>query len=548
MSLCCFIHSCEQELRKIYEINATLITLIPKVNNVVSLKQMRPISLYNVYYKVITKVLASRRRKVMEGLVSPNQCSFVPHRQTTDNIIITQEVIHSMKNRSRKKGWMAIKIDLEKAYDRLKWKFIKDTLEDIGLPQQFVEMVWACISTPSMSMLWNGEKLEDFTPSKGIRQGDPLSPYLFVLCMERVFHLIEIAVIHKLWKPIKLSKGGPPLSCLAFADDLILFSEASMDQVEIIQQCLDIFCGSLGQKVSLEKTRIFFSKNVGWAVKNEISNAFGFQRTDNLGKYLGVSIHHDRVNRRLLRSVKDKVNQRLNSWKTRNLSVTGRLTLTKSVLAAIPSYTMQTVFFPDSFVMKLTGLRKVHVKAWQKIYKPKDERGLGMREMRLVNKCFMMKNCWTICSQPSKLWVQVLRDKYKCGNASVPNIEKKSRASNAWKGICDARSSVQPFIAWNVGDGTQVQFWKDRWLPSRTCLLEVALEPVLEHERGKFVSEYITEEGLWNLNNIRFLLPMSAWFEVIGSAPPSIEVDPNVMVWGGSPTGAFSIKSAYNTI
>nr|KYP63778.1 Putative ribonuclease H protein At1g65750 family [Cajanus cajan] len=164
--------------------------------------------------------------------------------------------------------------------------------------------------------------------------------------MERLFHFIEIAVTHKLWKPIKLSKGGPPLSYLAFADDLILFSEASMDQVEIIQQCLDIFCESSGQKVSLEKTRIFFSKNVGWVVKNEISNAFGFQRTDNLSKYLRVNIHHDKVNRHLLRSVKEKVNQRLNSWKARNLSFAGRLTLTKSVLAAIPSYTMQTVFFP----------------------------------------------------------------------------------------------------------------------------------------------------------------------------------------------------------
>nr|KYP53454.1 Retrovirus-related Pol polyprotein LINE-1 [Cajanus cajan] len=134
-SLCRFIHACEQEPRKISEINATLITLIPKVDNVVSLQQMWPISLCNVSYKVITKVLASRLRKIMEGLVSHNQCSFVPHRQTTDNIIITQEVIHSMKRRSGKKGWMAIKIDLEKAYDRLKWKFIKDTLEDIGLPK-----------------------------------------------------------------------------------------------------------------------------------------------------------------------------------------------------------------------------------------------------------------------------------------------------------------------------------------------------------------------------------------------------------------------------
>nr|KYP73853.1 Transposon TX1 uncharacterized [Cajanus cajan] len=128
------IQDIEQTSKKISKINNTLITLIPKVNNVVSLKQMRPISLCNVSYKVITKALATRLKRLMEGLVSPNQCSFVPHRQTTDNIIITQEVIHSMKHRSGKKGWMDIKINLEKAYDRLNWSFVKDTLLDISLP------------------------------------------------------------------------------------------------------------------------------------------------------------------------------------------------------------------------------------------------------------------------------------------------------------------------------------------------------------------------------------------------------------------------------
>nr|KYP36271.1 LINE-1 reverse transcriptase isogeny [Cajanus cajan] len=88
------------------------------------------------------------------------------------------------------KGWMAIKIDLEKAYDRLKWNFVKDTLQDIGLPQTFVNLIWASISSPRLRMVWNGEALEEFTPSRGIRQGDPISPYLFVLCMERLFQLI----------------------------------------------------------------------------------------------------------------------------------------------------------------------------------------------------------------------------------------------------------------------------------------------------------------------------------------------------------------------
>nr|KYP33913.1 Putative ribonuclease H protein At1g65750 family [Cajanus cajan] len=197
-----------------------------------------------------------------------------------------------------------------------------------------------------MQVLWNGEALKQFTPSRGIRQRDPLSPYIFVLCMERLFHLIEIAEKQKLWKPIKLAKKGLPLTYLAFVEDLIFFSEASVEQVEIIKTCLDLFCTSSGMKVCQEKTKVCFSKNVGWNVKTEISSLLGYQRTDDLGEYLGVQLHHKRVSKRSLQSVMDHINKRLSKWKANTLSFAGRLTLSKSVLATLPTYTMQTIYFP----------------------------------------------------------------------------------------------------------------------------------------------------------------------------------------------------------
>jgi hypothetical protein len=169
-SFCNLILDIFHNLEKVAEINDTLITLIPKVDNVESLNQFRPISLCNVTYKLVTKILARRLRNVMEQLVSPCQCSFIPGRNSGDNIIISQEVIHSMKLKKGKVGWMAIKIDLEKAFDRLSWDFIKDTLTDIGLPSSFINLVWNCISTSRMRILWNGDALDEFTPSSGIRQ------------------------------------------------------------------------------------------------------------------------------------------------------------------------------------------------------------------------------------------------------------------------------------------------------------------------------------------------------------------------------------------
>nr|KYP56436.1 Retrovirus-related Pol polyprotein LINE-1 [Cajanus cajan] len=166
-AVCKLIHEIEAVPSRVADINETLIVLVPKTENVSSLKQMWPISLCNVSYKILTKVLANRLRQVMEKLVHPNQCSFIPNRQSKDNIIIFQEVIHSMRYKSGAKGWMAIKIDLEKAYDRLKWDFVKDTLRDIGLPAQLVNIIWACISSPRMRMLWNGETLDESRCSSG---------------------------------------------------------------------------------------------------------------------------------------------------------------------------------------------------------------------------------------------------------------------------------------------------------------------------------------------------------------------------------------------
>lgn len=191
--------------------NETFIALLPKVDNPETAAQFRPIGLCNVIYKVVTKVLVNRIKPVLPRLISNTQGSFVPGRQITDNIIIMQEVIHTMKRKQGMKGFMAIKIDFEKAYDPLRWKFIRDTLLQMNLPILLVDTIMECVCSASMRVLWNGEPTDSFSPSRGIRQGDPLSPYLFVMCMERLYQTIEEVIIAKKWKPIHASRNGPSL-------------------------------------------------------------------------------------------------------------------------------------------------------------------------------------------------------------------------------------------------------------------------------------------------------------------------------------------------
>lgn len=120
----------------------------------------------------------------MPDLAGPYQAIFIKGRNITDNIITAQEVIHSMRRKTGKTGWFAIKVDLEKAFDRIRWEFIEETLIDACIPPGLVNAIMECITTPTMSVIWNGQAQDRFTPTRGIRQGDPLSPYIFVLCME----------------------------------------------------------------------------------------------------------------------------------------------------------------------------------------------------------------------------------------------------------------------------------------------------------------------------------------------------------------------------
>ena len=138
--------------------------------------------------------------------------------------------------------------------------------------------------------------------SRGIRQGDPLSPYIFFLCIERLSHAINLAVRNGSWCPICLSRNGVPLTHLFFADDLLLLAEASCNQSHVINNVLNIFCSCSRELISKQKTQVYFSKNVTAEKARKISDSLGFAATDNLGKYLGMHLLRNRVTSHLSRN------------------------------------------------------------------------------------------------------------------------------------------------------------------------------------------------------------------------------------------------------
>ena len=271
-------------------LNQTLVILILKRIGPELLRHFQPISLCTIVYKIVSKIIVNKIRPFMKQLVSPLQAAFIPRRKGLDNMIIAQEILHSMEKKKGRSGVMVLKIDLEKAIDRLEWSFIREILIHFNFPSDLIAIIMDCISSSTVSILFNRGKLDSFSPSRGIRQGDPISPYIFILCLEYLGLLIHEKTSLKIWKPIKASRSGPAFSHLFFADDLILFGQASLPTAEAIEEVLTRFFHLSGQKVSNEKCRILFSRNTLEATRDCICNSLGFLETRKFDKYLGFPL------------------------------------------------------------------------------------------------------------------------------------------------------------------------------------------------------------------------------------------------------------------
>ena len=164
--------------------------------------QFRPINLCNTLYKLLSYIIVQRLKPYIDEVINPCQVGFMPGRRPSDNTILVQEVIRMLKSRWGRNGYVAIKLDLERVYDQLEWSFIKESLEFFQMPPNLITLIMNMISFTRFHILWNGIPLPEITPTKGIRQGNPLSPYLFIICLERLLIRLEEAVRDRLIHPI----------------------------------------------------------------------------------------------------------------------------------------------------------------------------------------------------------------------------------------------------------------------------------------------------------------------------------------------------------
>nr|GEX11979.1 putative reverse transcriptase domain, reverse transcriptase zinc-binding domain protein [Tanacetum cinerariifolium] len=305
------------------ELNHTIIALVLKVSSPSRVNEFRPISYCNVLFKCISKIIANRIKKSLKMLVSPNQSAFVPGRSISDNILLTQELMHNY-HLDRGPPRCAFKVNIQKTYDTVDWSFLKEVLLGFGFHVRLVGWIMECVTTTSFSISINGSLHVYFKGKMGLRQGDPLSPYLFTLVMEiltlmikRRVHDAEAFTYHRYCSKLNLVN-------LCFADDLFLFVDGDTNSARVIMDALDDVKQGFGLTSSLPKSTTYFC-NVLNHIKLSMLQILPFEEGRLPVKYLGVPLVSSRLIYRNCKELIEKVQARVDNWKNKLLSIAGRL-------------------------------------------------------------------------------------------------------------------------------------------------------------------------------------------------------------------------------
>ncbi|CAN1188823.1 Putative ribonuclease H protein At1g65750 [Linum perenne] len=378
--------------------------------------------------------------------------------------------------------------------------------------------------------------------------------------MERLSHLIDEAVGSNKWVPISLVAGGPQISHLFYADDLILFGQASLEQAEACSRCLEEFCAASGLNISKEKSQIFCSRNTSRGLPVSISSSLGISLTQDLGRYLGVPTLHGRTDKGTYQAIVDKLDNKLAGWKAKSLSLAGRVTLATSALSAIPAYVMQAAVLPATtceaidrrirnFVWGSTSEeRKTHLVSWEQICKSKELGGLGLRLARDLNTAYLVKLAFTFKQRPELLWVRILHSKYFWETTAGLRPRNRASQSAVWRGLTRAWPTMVEGSRSGIRDGKETLFWTGRWLDSGIRLIDQVVTELDGVDPDERVCDVVTASGDWDFERLRRHLAVETINQITDVTPPSADSGDDTWVWGCESDGKFSIRTAYNLV
>ncbi|XP_073313562.1 uncharacterized protein [Primulina huaijiensis] len=479
-------------------------------------------------------------RTVIGKVVDGAQTCFIEGRSIVDNIHLAQE---PLRKYSRKRGSprCMLKIDLQKAYDTVDWCFLKGVLTHLNFPCSFINWIMECVSTTSFSIVINGHFHGHFEGKRGLRQGDPLSPYLFALCIEVLSRELKMMARNQIfgYHPKCKNLG---ITHLAYADDLLLLSRGDARSVSLMMHCMNRFGDMAGLRINILKSNVYMA-SVPDVVRLEILDVTGFALGNLPFRYLGVPLASKKLRALDYIPLVDTISTKISSWPRHSLSYAGKLELIRSVVQGIECFWLSILPLPSCIIDAIYSLCRKFVWptkhppiAWHTLCKPIEAGGLGLKNLKAWNKALLAKTLWNIHNKKDSLWIKWINHEY----SHVPNVWSwvwKKDQSPLIKNIIiirdnlisahgSAQASIQMLDSWfGVSKGlnraydffvAQQHRWPWKPLISKRCILP----------KHKFILWLLAHRKLLTRNRLEYLEDKSirSWLHMrkIMGSPSSI--------------------------
>ncbi|XP_048604962.1 uncharacterized protein LOC106398491 [Brassica napus] len=410
--------------------NAILLILVPKKVNANKITEFRPIACCNTVYKVASKLLANRLKDHLSTLISTSQSAFVPGRLLVENVLLATELVSGYNWKKITKRCM-LKVDFQKAFDTLDWDFVLYTLEALEFPLIFRNLIKKCLTTTRFSVAINGEPCGYFKGTIGLRQSDPLSPYLFVLALEVFTQQLKR-------KYIDGSIGFHPQHFLSQADS-----------VRCIADTMEEFDLWSGLRMNKSKTELY-TAGLNNAETLEISRLGKLRLTD-------------------YRPLIDRISSNFNTWSAKALSFAGRRQLLSSVIYGSINFWTTAFILPKNCIKKVESMcsqflwggtetkKSIAKVAWKTVTLPKSEGGLGLRDICRWNKTLYLKLIWRLFTTKVK--------EYRIKGENLWAMDVTKCISSSWHSLLSLQGLAARFLKAKMGNGQQLSFWYDQWTP-----------------------------------------------------------------------------------
>ncbi|KAI0519488.1 hypothetical protein KFK09_006936 [Dendrobium nobile] len=496
-------------------IKATALAIIPKHRNDASISDYRPVSLCNTLYKIIAKIIAGRMNPIMPLIVKDTQADLVKARISIDSILLANDIL-SLVNKGGVGNIFCAKLDIKKAFDSVSREFLLACMLQKGFPKPFISWIKAYITNVNFSIIIDGALEGLFSSSAGLRQGCPLSPYLFCLVMDALSNLLD----ERGFKGFKTDNYH--LSHLLYADDVLILGDATIDNCKILSSILTDFANATGLHINYDKCFIMFSENQ--RNQDMLCQALSITNVSSKLTYLGIPISFTRLKVEDCLPLMDKLHRKFTGWKANLLSFAGRLQYLKFTIQNTIAYWIRGSILPKTvfkffkktcskflFFGDITSLNKLHMVSWDTVCLPKQKGGLGITSIAALQFAF---NCSVIqrmynCPSPLSTWLSA-----QYISPWKPTTPKDSKF---WINVCKTAASIKMKFKFVITPNAPISMRWDHWC-SNSTLADYVGGASLDCFTFPYLKNYISNlNGVFSNNTPQILKNAVCSFQILES-------------------------------